>query len=121
VKTSASVWTAASTWCVTPGMYADDDTVRSMPPQNLQLVEKVKEIAARKGCTPGQLALAWVHAQGEDVFPIPGELLLSCDLNSVPKPSPNLTFHPNPHPNRHPRLYPSLASSPEASCCHVRA
>ena len=42
------------------------------PEQNLQLVEKVKEIAARKGCTPGQLALAWVHAQGEDVFPIPG-------------------------------------------------
>ena len=40
--------------------------------QNLQLVEKVKEIAARKGCTPGQLALAWVHAQGNDVFPIPG-------------------------------------------------
>ena len=40
--------------------------------QNLQLVEKVNEIAARKGCTPGQLALAWVHAQGDDVFPIPG-------------------------------------------------
>jgi aryl-alcohol dehydrogenase-like predicted oxidoreductase len=39
---------------------------------NLALVEKVREIAAAKGCTPGQLALAWVLAQGEDVVPIPG-------------------------------------------------
>jgi aryl-alcohol dehydrogenase-like predicted oxidoreductase len=39
---------------------------------NLALVEKVKEIAAEKGCTPGQLALAWVLAQGQDVVPIPG-------------------------------------------------
>ena len=30
------------------------------------------EYAAKKGCTPAQLALAWVHAQGEDIFPIPG-------------------------------------------------
>ncbi len=40
--------------------------------QNLALVEKVRSLAAAKGCTPGQLALAWVHAQGDDVFPIPG-------------------------------------------------
>ena len=39
---------------------------------NLGLVDKVKEIAAEKGCTPGQLALAWVLAQGDDVAPIPG-------------------------------------------------
>src|SRR3954462_6568561 len=39
---------------------------------NLALVEKVKEIAAEKGSTPGQLALAWVLAQGDDVAPIPG-------------------------------------------------
>jgi aryl-alcohol dehydrogenase-like predicted oxidoreductase len=39
---------------------------------NLQLVEIVKEVAARHGCTPGQVALAWVLAQGEDVVPIPG-------------------------------------------------
>eukprot|EP00210_Caulerpa_lentillifera_P005078 g4851.t1 len=39
---------------------------------NIKLVEIVKEIAAVKGCTPGQVALAWLHAQGEDVFPIPG-------------------------------------------------
>jgi aryl-alcohol dehydrogenase-like predicted oxidoreductase len=39
---------------------------------NLALVAKVREIADAKGCTPGQLALAWVLAQGEDVAPIPG-------------------------------------------------
>jgi aryl-alcohol dehydrogenase-like predicted oxidoreductase len=39
---------------------------------NLDLVERVKEIAAEKGITPGQLALAWVMAQGQDVVPIPG-------------------------------------------------
>src|SRR5690606_2482825 len=40
--------------------------------QNLALVDKVKELAAAKGCTPAQLALAWVLAQGEDLIPIPG-------------------------------------------------
>jgi aryl-alcohol dehydrogenase-like predicted oxidoreductase len=39
---------------------------------NLALVDKVKELAAEHGCTPGQLALAWVLAQGDDVAPIPG-------------------------------------------------
>jgi len=40
--------------------------------RNLQLVEQVKAIAADKGCSPAQLALAWVLAQGEDVLAIPG-------------------------------------------------
>lgn len=39
---------------------------------NLALVARVREIAEEKGCTPGQLALAWVLAQGDDVAPIPG-------------------------------------------------
>lgn len=39
---------------------------------NLQLVEKVREISKEKNCTPAQLALAWLLAQGEDVVPIPG-------------------------------------------------
>ncbi len=39
---------------------------------NLALVDKVKELAAAKDVTPGQLALAWVLAQGDDVVPIPG-------------------------------------------------
>jgi aryl-alcohol dehydrogenase-like predicted oxidoreductase len=40
--------------------------------RNLDLVRRVEEIARRKGCTPSQLALAWVLAQGEDIVPIPG-------------------------------------------------
>jgi diketogulonate reductase-like aldo/keto reductase len=45
-------------------------------PQNLEknalIFERVNTMATRKGCTPSQLALAWVHHQGRDVCPIPG-------------------------------------------------
>ena len=40
--------------------------------KNLELVENIEELAAAKGCTPSQLALAWVLAQGQDIVPIPG-------------------------------------------------
>jgi aryl-alcohol dehydrogenase-like predicted oxidoreductase len=40
--------------------------------RNLELVERVREIAQEKNATPAQLALAWVLAQGEDIVPIPG-------------------------------------------------
>lgn len=40
--------------------------------KNLELVEKIKLLAEEKGCTPTQLALAWVLAQGEDMIAIPG-------------------------------------------------
>ncbi len=40
--------------------------------RNLRLVERIREIAAEKGVTPSQLALAWVLAQGQDLAPIPG-------------------------------------------------
>ena len=40
--------------------------------KNLDLVRHIEEIAAAKKCTPAQLALAWVLAQGEDIVPIPG-------------------------------------------------
>jgi aryl-alcohol dehydrogenase-like predicted oxidoreductase len=40
--------------------------------QNLELAERVREIAAEKDATPGQLALAWLLAQGDDIVPIPG-------------------------------------------------
>ncbi len=36
------------------------------------LVDRVKEMAREQDCTPGQLALAWVLAQGDDIVPIPG-------------------------------------------------
>lgn len=41
-------------------------------PKNLELVRKFEEMAAKKGCTSGQLCLAWLMAQGDDVFLIPG-------------------------------------------------
>jgi aryl-alcohol dehydrogenase-like predicted oxidoreductase len=58
----------------------EDDSRRSRFPRfqeenfqrNLDLVERVREIAEEKGVAPGQLALAWVLAQGEDIVPIPG-------------------------------------------------
>ena len=40
--------------------------------KNLDLVRHIQELAAAKGCTPSQAALAWVLAQGEDMLPIPG-------------------------------------------------
>ena len=57
----------------------EDDYRRNSPrfqqenfPKNLDLLHKVSEIANEKGCTPPQLALAWVLAQGDDIVPIPG-------------------------------------------------
>jgi len=62
-----------------PEDFAPDDYRRSSPrfqgdnfAKNLALVERIKAFAAAVGCTPGQLALAWVLAQGEDIVPIPG-------------------------------------------------
>ena len=58
---------------------APDDFRRNYPrfqgenfEKNLQLVEAVKRLAEKKKCTPGQLALAWVLAEGKDIVPIPG-------------------------------------------------
>jgi aryl-alcohol dehydrogenase-like predicted oxidoreductase len=62
-----------------PQDLAESDWRRTVPrfsgenlERNLELVAKVEELAADKGCTPGQLALAWVMARGDDVVPIPG-------------------------------------------------
>src|SRR3954469_14965672 len=63
----------------TPDDFGDDDFRKNNPrfqgenfQANLRLVDAVTEMARDKGCTPSQLALAWVLAQGEDVVPIPG-------------------------------------------------
>ena len=40
--------------------------------RNREIVERVRAIADEKGATPGQLALAWIFHQGEDIVPIPG-------------------------------------------------
>jgi len=62
-----------------PNTMAETDARRRHPrfaaeniAANLALVDRVKAIAARKDCTPGQLVLAWLLAQGNDVVPIPG-------------------------------------------------
>jgi aryl-alcohol dehydrogenase-like predicted oxidoreductase len=62
-----------------PDDFAETDSRRFHPrfqgenfAKNLQLVAKVRELAAQKGVTASQLALAWVLAQGDDIVPIPG-------------------------------------------------
>lgn len=63
----------------TPEDFAPEDYRRNSPrfqggnfAKNIALVDKVRELAAEAACTPGQLALAWVLAQGPDIVPIPG-------------------------------------------------
>jgi len=62
-----------------PDDFAPDDFRRTNPrfqgenfQKNLDVVGEVQRLASEKGCTPGQLGLAWVLAQGDDVVPIPG-------------------------------------------------
>jgi aryl-alcohol dehydrogenase-like predicted oxidoreductase len=62
-----------------PDDFGEDDFRRNHPrftgenfARNLELVDRVRELAASKGATPSQLAIAWVLAQGDDVVPIPG-------------------------------------------------
>jgi aryl-alcohol dehydrogenase-like predicted oxidoreductase len=40
--------------------------------ENIALADRVRELAEERGVTPAQLALAWVHAKGQDIVPIPG-------------------------------------------------
>jgi len=63
----------------TPDDLPPEDWRRNMPrfqgenfELNFRLVKRLEGLAARKGCTPAQLALAWLLSQGEDVVPIPG-------------------------------------------------
>jgi aryl-alcohol dehydrogenase-like predicted oxidoreductase len=62
-----------------PEDLAEDDFRRHSPrfqggnfQRNLDLVKHIEELAREKGCTPAQLALAWVLARGDDIVPIPG-------------------------------------------------
>jgi len=62
-----------------PDVLDDGDLRRRMPrfqaqayARNLRLLEPYRRIAARVGCSPAQLALAWLLHQGEDIIPIPG-------------------------------------------------
>jgi aryl-alcohol dehydrogenase-like predicted oxidoreductase len=62
-----------------PDDFAEDDFRRNNPrfqgenfERNLAVVERIRQLADQKGVTPGQLAIAWVLAQGDDIVPIPG-------------------------------------------------
>jgi aryl-alcohol dehydrogenase-like predicted oxidoreductase len=62
-----------------PDDFAPDDWRRNNPrfqgenfAKNLELVARLERMAREKGCTPAQLALAWLLAQGKDIVPIPG-------------------------------------------------
>jgi aryl-alcohol dehydrogenase-like predicted oxidoreductase len=78
-----------------PADFDEDDFRKNNPrfvgenfTRNLELVEEVRRLAHDKGCTAGELALAWVLAQGTDVVPIPGtkrrvyleENVAACDI-----------------------------------------
>ena len=78
----------------------EDDYRRSLPrfqgdnfEKNLQLVRRIEQIAADKECQPGQLALAWVLAHGEDIVPVFGtkrrtyleENLMALDIELTPE------------------------------------
>ena len=80
------------------GDMPEDDRRRQHPrfqegnlEHNLGLVRRIEEIAREKGATPSQLALAWLLAQGEDVFPIPGTKRRSYLEENVEALSINLT------------------------------
>jgi aryl-alcohol dehydrogenase-like predicted oxidoreductase len=77
---------------------SDQDFRKDLPrfqPENLEknalIFEKVNAMAVRKGCTPSQLALAWVHHQGPDVCPIPGTTKIENFNNNVAALSVKLT------------------------------
>ena len=62
-----------------PADFEEGDFRRNAPrfseenfPKNLKLVDEINQIAQKKGCTAGQLSLAWLLAQGPDIIPIPG-------------------------------------------------
>ena len=87
--------------------------------RNLDLVKRVEEIAREKQCTPAQLALAWVLAQGDDLVPIPGTkrrkylqenvgalhvLLTSEDLARIEEAAPKAAFAGSRYPAAMSRL-----------------
>jgi aryl-alcohol dehydrogenase-like predicted oxidoreductase len=61
--------------------------------KNLELVDKVRQLACDKGVEPGQIALAWVLAQGEDIVPIPGTKHLKYLKQNIAAADIELTEH----------------------------
>ncbi|KZO93624.1 Aldo/keto reductase [Calocera viscosa TUFC12733] len=69
---------ASDDWRLTQPRFSEENF-----PKNVELVSKVAAMAKAKGCTPGQLALAWIFAQGENVLAIPGTTRKEALLENV--------------------------------------
>jgi aryl-alcohol dehydrogenase-like predicted oxidoreductase len=81
-----------------PATLADNDARKRHPryaadnlAHNRELVQRVAAIARSKGCTPSQLALAWLLAQGQDIVPIPGTKTKQRLLENIGALNVNLT------------------------------
>lgn len=78
------------TGAVQPGSLSEKDERLRHPrfsadnlPKNLVLVGVIEEIAKQRGCTAGQISLAWLLAQGEDIIPIPGTKTMSRLIENI--------------------------------------
>jgi hypothetical protein len=116
-----------------PQTLAEGDFRRSQPrfaddilAQNLRLVDCIEQLAAEKGVTPAQLALAWVLHQGSDIVPIVGtkrvvyleENLAAADVHLSPKSSGAST---TPSPSHREHATTPAACAPSASKCRGAA
>ncbi len=76
-----------------PDQFGENDYRKDIPlfqgenfNANLNIVKELETIAVSKNCKPGQIALAWLNAQGRDIFPIPGtkrEIYLQENIESL--------------------------------------
>ena len=78
------------TGAVKPGSLGEKDERLRHPrfsaenlPKNLELVEAIRAVADQRGCTAGQVSLAWLLAQGEDIIPIPGTKTMSRLIENI--------------------------------------
>lgn len=78
------------TGAVQPGSLGEKDERLRHPrfsaenlPKNLELVEAIRKVANKRGCTPGQVSLAWLLAQGDDIIPIPGTKTMSRLIENI--------------------------------------
>ena len=78
------------TGAVQPGSLGEKDERLRHPrfsaenlPKNLELVEAIRAVASQRGCTAGQVSLAWLLAQGEDIIPIPGTKTMSRLIENI--------------------------------------
>ncbi|KAI1081038.1 putative aldo-keto reductase [Whalleya microplaca] len=85
-----------------PDDFDENDFRRSIPrfskenfDKNIELVNTLKSIAVKKNCTSGQLSLAWLMEQGDDIFPIPGTKKIAYLEENVGARSVELTYKEN--------------------------